>query len=389
MKTFLKIILVLLVIAVVAAAVLAGMFYKKATPTLLVDLSENGGKSETLCTELFSPEQSGDGTALTSAYWTAKWCGDMGEKSLKSTHYDLTGYDFKTYLKHLKGFNFGGFSGVASISGDKSELNILCKGGNSDASVVLYGFGKTPFAGKTLEIKVEEAVFKGEEGELVLPVILRDYTASAADKLIIKLNSLDKNNIYHIRITEADKSAAPAYENDCIPKRYALDGELSADVKIDSDGEYTLSYIFSACSENSSFEINVDGKGKKSAETFATEKSSCVSRDISLKKGTHKIQIVSEEALPEFEGLVVSPSEDNNSVYVLEDKSQKTYYVYAPEEGDYSVTSTELEGNITVNSADIPLSEIGSATVRLKKGLNEIKINSAEPDELKITMITD
>ncbi len=394
MKAFLKFLIALLIIAVAALAAGAGIFYKNATPSLIVDLSENGSKSERACASVFSPEikskeeLSEKSDTLTSSYWTSKWCLDMGENALKAIHFDLTGYDFKTYLKDLKSFDFGGFTGVASMSDDKSEINILCKDAEADSKVVLYGFGKTPLAGKTLEIKVEEAVFKGEVGEPVLPVILRDYTAGAGDKLVIKLDSPDKNNIYHIRITEADKSAAPAYENNNIPKRYALDGELSADIDIESDGEYTLSYIFSKCSNNPSFEIYADSEAQKSAEIFASEKSACVSRNISLKKGTHKIQLVSEEALPDFEGLTVEPAEDVFAVYVIENKDG-SYSVYAPEEGEYSVTSTELEGSISVNSAEIPVSEIGSATVILKKGLNEIKINSDKSAELKITRITD
>ncbi len=394
MKSFLKFLAALIVIAVIAAAAGAGAFYKNATPSLIVDLSKNSGKSESVCASMFSPEIKSEeelsekSVSLTSSYWTSKWCIDMGENALKSVHFDLTGYDFKSYLKDLISFDFGGFTGIASMSGDKSEINIICKDAEADSKVVLYGFGKTPLAGKTLEIKVEEAVFKGEAGEPVLPVILRDYTAGAGDKLVIKLGDTDKNNIYHIRICEADKTAAPAFENDNVPKKYALDKELSADVNIENDGEYTISCIFKKCEENSYFEIYADSKAQKSAETFKCDKSACVSRNISLKKGTHRIQLVSEEPLPEFEGLIVEPAENTKAVYIL-DKKDGLYSVYAPEEGEYSLTSTELEGSVSVNSSELNVSEIGSVTAELKKGLNEIKLNSEKSVDLKITRITD
>ncbi len=395
MKKILTALIVLLVIVFAAAATIAGAFYKKAQPSLYVDLTRSEGDIKTSCAQLISPEADTQekldtmSGALTSQYWTSKWCLDSNEKALKTLHFDLTGYDFKSYLKALKDFDFGGFRGVASMNKEQSEIDIICLGGNKSASVVLYGFGKTKLAGKTLEIRIEEAVNKGDAGETVLPVVLRNYTASAADKLEIKLDSLDKLNTYHIEICEADKSAAPAYEEENPPVRYAL-SENKAEINIGESGAYCLDFIMKNSKLESYFEIHCDGKELTSAETFVSEKSASVSKTVKLEKGKHTLELVSEEPLPEFDWLVVSGADTVESVYLLKnkentDKTVQEYFAYSPDEGEYSITSTEIENAINVNGTDYPINSIGAATVSFNKGYNVIKYASDKSPDLKIT----
>ena len=400
MKKLLKALVVLLAVLFIAAAVVSGVFYKKATPTLLIDLSKSGGDIQKSYSEVIYPEFTSqqeleaDGGLLTSSFWTSKWCLDSNEKAVKSVHYDLTDYDFKTYLKTLKSFDFDGFRGVASMSESLNEIDIIVCGGSSKGDVILYGFGKTKLAGKTLEIRIEEAVNKGEKGETVLPVVLRDYTASAGDKLVISLSELDKLNTYHIEISEADNAAAPAYENENPPVRYAFEKGNKAEINIPEDGKYCLDFIMKNCSTESFFEIHLDGKEIGSAATFKTDDSASVSKILKLKKGKHALELVSEEPLPEFDGTVISPEESVNSVYLIKNKAETvgttySYFAVTGSEGDYCITSTELENSVNVNGVDCTLNEIGAVTVRLNKGFNVIKYNSEKPAELKITEETD
>ena len=398
MKKFITFLLVLLLIAAALAAAAAGAFYKKATPTLLVDLSESMGKTSEYCEKTVSPafktteELTADGGRLTSDFWTSKWCLEMNEKACRSIHYDFTDYDFKTYLKDLKSFDFKGFTGVASYNEAQNGIDIICKGKMGNAEVLLYGFGNTKLAGKTLEIVVEEAVFKGKSGETVLPVTLRDYTANASDKLKIQLSDIDEKNAYHIKIREADKSAAPAYENLCPPVRYAFAKDNSAEIEVNEDGNYNLDFVFGKCENEAYFEAELDGKDLCVAETFEAQESSCVSKSVKLKKGKHTLKLTSEETLPNFESVVISEVQEN--IYIVKNEiltsdSSKAYDVVVPYGAKYSVTSAGLTGNITVNSRSVTLNEMGAAAVKLNKGFNTVEFPVSSAVEFDITEIID
>ncbi len=398
MKKFIKILIALLVIVIAVAAVAAGVFYKKATPTLMIDLSREGGKTASVAAETiayeFTNEQELDknGGRLTSSFWTSKWCLDMNEKACRSIHFDFTDYDFKSYLKDLKTFNFRGFRGVAAMNDDESGIEIVCKGNGKSGDVIIYGFGKTALAGKTLEIMVEEAVYKGDEGETVLPVILRDYTSGAGDKLKIKLSDTDVNNTYHIKISVADPSAVPAYENKSLPVRYAFDREKKTEINAENDGVYNLSCIFGETDNNSVFELYIDGKSRSSAETFKTTRGACVTKSVKLKKGKHTLQLVSEEPLPEFESVVVSPESDADSIYLIKNPSDgkaQSYTVVAAEEGEYCIASTELYGSVTVNSEEYTPNELGAVNVKFGKGFNELSFSVDRQIDFKITQNKD
>ena len=393
MKKFLKTLLIILIILIVAAAVAAGLFYKSASPSVLADLGKSGGSTSTQVTRMFKPKfktaqelQAGSGE-MTSSFWTSKWCLDMDKKAVKSVHYDMSGYSFGEYLKALKGFNFKGFRGVVSMNGQKNKINVLVTGGKDKAKVTLYSFGKTKLSGKTLEIKIEEAVYKGESGEPVLPVTLRDYTANAGDKLEIDLTDLDEDNVYKITVSEADPNAAPAYENKNIPKSYVFSKDLQSDVSVAKDGDYAVDCIFKNSDVSSFFEIYVDGKSLGSASTFESKTSACASATLKLTRGKHKIRLVSEEKLPEFKELVISPIEDSTAVYLIQNSDAGgTYIAAAPAAGTYNVTSIELKSSeISVNSQPVGIDEIGSAQIQLNKGFNEIKFSSSVPSDLKIT----
>lgn len=393
MKKFLKFVIVLLLIVIIAASVALGMFYKKATPTLIVDLSKKqNGISQTI-SEIdpkykTEEEISENKDSLTSQWWVSKWYNDMSEGQLKSFHYDMTDTDLKTYLKNLLKMDFDGFTGFAAADEKNSKIEILCTGSENKSNIILYGFAKTKLSGKMLEIKIEQALYKGESDAVSLPILLRHYTASAGDKLEIELDKPDKESVYYITICEADNTAAPAYENECAPQNYLLDGELSTEITVKKDGVYRLDYLYEKAEKDADFEVYIDGKPSKSG-TFTACKGDCSAYvEAELKKGEHKVKIEADDVLPNIKKLTVTADEDANAVYILENTFEngvQKYVIAIPKEAQYSITSTDLKNDIQVNSQTVKINELGGATVQLKQGFNQIQFNTNSKIELIIS----
>ena len=396
MKKILKILIVVILLVVIAAAVALGMFYKKATPTLMIDLSKKAENAKQ-CVSVIEPQFKSEEeieknqTALTPSWWVSKWHSDMKKNAVKSVHYDFTDVDFKEYVSKLSSKDFDGFTGFASYDKKQNKSEILFTNVRSNSRIVIYGFGKTKLSGKTLEIKIEETLYKGDSEVASLPVVLKDYTASAADKVEIDFSKpnyamLDEDNIYHITITEADTTSAPAYENTNPPFSYELRDDLSAKVSVPEDGSYVLDYVIEKAEKDAEYDVFIDGKTAKSGAVKANEKSSCSSVELDLKKGDHDVQLQSEEAIPKIKKLIVSPKDD--SVYIVEKQNQngiQKYTVAVTADSQYNVTSTDLKTSIKVNSTDVPVSQLGAATVTLKQGFNEIEYQSNSKIELNIT----
>lgn len=391
MKKLLRILIVLLLLIIIAAAVVLGMFYKKASPTLMIDLSKKADNAKQ-CVSVIDPKYKSEEeiqknqSSLTPSWWVSKWHSDMKKNAVKSIHYDFTDTDFKDYLKKIRGMNFDGFTGFASLDKNRNQIDILCADGKKKSSVVIYGFGKTKLSGKTLEIKIEEAVYKGESETASLPVVLRHYTTSAADKLEIDFDKPDEDNVYHITITEADPTAAPAYENPNPPVSFVLKDDLTAEFSAPEDGAYRLDYVLEKAEKDAEYDVFVDGKAAKSGSVKAGNESFCSSVDIDLKKGSHSIQLKSDEAIPKLKKLIVSPVDD--SVYTVQKSKQngvQKLTVAVTADAKYSLTSTNLSSNITVNSKEYPVNQIGGAIVELKQGFNEIEYKSDSDVELNIT----
>jgi hypothetical protein len=367
-----------------------------------------------------------------------RWYADMQGQTVKTKYTDIFSSDVKRSIRNKKELDSKGFMGIASISDDEDEIDIVC-GGGDEAKIVLKNLDDTAFAGKTVQITIEETVYKGLYGIVNEPVTLKKYTDKVGKgNMVINLSNLDTANAYHIVITEVDESAVSEYENDDLPQRYEFengtllgnaytyacwegptsggdegmcggfenDGDgVELTINIAEDGYYNLDFIYGNSNDG---ETDENGKqdpddridaevymsiqhGDEITETTyslpSTIKSgytSCFTLEQQyFTKGKHKITLSHCKGTFVVDSLVVTKSvSEDETAYIStifdSDRSVDgltSYLVIAPEDGYYSIIS-EKNTKLTLALSTVTTDETGAVAAYLKRGLNYIDISA-------------
>lgn len=370
-------------------------------------------------------------------WWLMRWYADMEGQTVKVKYTDLFSSDVERSIKQHKALNSKGFMGIASITDDEDKIDIIC-GGGDEAKIVLKNLNETAFAGKTVQIEIEETVYKGLYGVVNEPVTIRKYTETIGrGDLIINLSDLDTANAYHIVITQADESAISEFENTSLPVRYEFeDGTLLGNaytyacwegptsggdegmcggfenegdgieltIDIPEDGNYNLDFIYGNSNDGAADEngkqnpddrvdtdVNISIEhGDETTEdvyslpnTIKSGYTSCFTIEQQyFTKGEHKITLSHNSGTFVLDSLVLSKSAGEEVSYIsaLYDSDRSTdgitsYLAIAPEDGYYSIV-TEKNTNIELFGAVVKTDDTGAAIAYLKRGLNYLDIHA-------------
>ncbi|MBQ3045181.1 MAG: hypothetical protein IJD49_04450 [Clostridia bacterium] len=362
-----------------------------------------------------------DNNSPNSNWWLFRWYADMEGSLLKSKIIDVLHADFANVIKYgFDRFHYGGFTGIASLTDSKDEINVICGGCDYSGNVCFKNLDETNL-GKKVNVRIECVYFEGLSGVVTEPYVVHEYTDTVTlGRLKVKLENIDPTAVYHIVITEAEgdvdyKEALPVrYEFEhgtrsggsyTYDSAYATTGELQGMVgglenlgdsvtvnfEIPESGYYDLSLIYGnsndgrtpADRKDTLATMTVDGVSEEIAfpNTIKSEYTDKMTFTRYFEAGTHTLNLAHKSGTFVVDSLLVVPHSDDKSIAVLKDSDRttsavKSFLAVSPDDGFY-------EMNIGVN-ADFELdgaeytAENGNALVYLRRGLNYIDIKTAE-----------
>ncbi|MBQ7121364.1 MAG: hypothetical protein IJO03_03780 [Clostridia bacterium] len=362
-----------------------------------------------------------DNNSPNSNWWLFRWYADMEGSLLKSKIIDVLHADFANVIKYgFDRFHYGGFTGIASLTDSKDEINVICGGCDYAGNVCFKNLDETNL-GKKVNVRIECVYFEGLSGVVTKPYVVHEYTDTVTlGRLKVKLENIDPTAVYHIVITEAEgdvdyKEALPVrYEFEhgtrsggsyTYDSAYATTGELQGMVgglenlgdsvtvnfEIPESGYYDLSLIYGnsndgrtpADRKDTLATMTVDGVSEEIAfpNTIKSEYTDKMTFTRYFEAGTHTLNLAHKSGTFVVDSLLVVPHSDDKSIAVLKDSDRttsavKSFLAVSPDDGFY-------EMNIGVN-ADFELdgaeytAENGNALVYLRRGLNYIDVKTAE-----------
>ncbi len=362
-----------------------------------------------------------DNNSPNSNWWLFRWYADMEGSLLKSKIIDVLHADFANVIKYgFDRFHYGGFTGIASLTDSKDEINVICGGCDYSGNVCFKNLDETNL-GKKVNVRIECVYFEGLSGVVTEPYVVHEYTDTVTlGRLKVKLENIDPTAVYHIVITEAEgdvdyKEALPVrYEFEhgtrsggsyTYDSAYATTGELQGMVgglenlgdsvtvnfEIPESGYYDLSLIYGnsndgrtpADRKDTLATMTVDGVSEEIAfpNTIKSEYTDKMTFTRYFEAGTHTLNLAHKSGTFVVDSLLVVPHSDDKPIAVLKDSDRttsavKSFLAVSPDDGFY-------EMNIGVN-ADVELdgaeytAENGNALVYLRRGLNYIDVKTAE-----------
>lgn len=384
-----------------------------------------------------------DDNSPNSNWWLMRWYADMEGQTLETSYHDLFKSDFERSVKNKKPLDSQGFMGIASINDEETKIDIICGGRSGEAKVVLDNIKDTALADKKLVVTVEETVYKGLYGVVNAPVVLKNYTVNAKNKLTINLSDLDEANAYHITVEEYEADDTFSYVNENRPVRYEFEsgtllgnaytydsycptsGDINGmvggmenegdgveiTVNAKEEGIYSLDFVYGNSNDGpydengkqlpdgrtfTSVRLSINGKEHQIelANTIKSEYTSCYSMIYELEKGKNTISLSHIKGTYVLDSLIVlDPFETAlfaDEAYVLSDSDRTdedtvSFLVVADEDGWYDLINGDgLEADMLIDGAkasfEINENGQGRATVYFRRGLNYVDIETTEKD---------
>lgn len=374
-----------------------------------------------------------DANSPNSNWWLYRWYTDMEGQTVESKYQDLFKSNFENaFIKRKAEYTSWGFMGVVSITDAEDRIDIICGGRDGSAAVKLKNIDKTALAGKKVNVKIEETEYKGISGVVNSPVLVKHYTTEIkGSKLTVDMNDMDEANAYHITVSLAGDEEYD-YLNDGYTERYefeegtllgnsytydsayATTGEtegmvggmekkgdgVSLTFSVPDDAFYDLDIIYGNSNDgeydgdgrqnpddrtNSTSIVTLDGEGTVLSfpNTIKSEYTDCMTVTYELTAGEHTISFEYDTGTIVLDSLIVSLTEENDSLAVLKDSDRTTdkiqsYLVAAPSNGYY---------NIHIKGGDVTGAYVNKQKftafdeniVYLMRGLNYIDVETAEP----------
>lgn len=367
-----------------------------------------------------------------SNWWLYRWYADMEGQTVDVKYQDLFRSNVGKALKGEAEFSSQGFMGVVTISDNEDKIDIICGGRDGSAVIDLDNIDTTSFKGKTVEITVEEVIYKGLSGIVNSPVVLsRSYCDVDSSSLTIDMNDMDEANAYHITIVPV-KNSGDDYMNDDYIERYEFeDGELTGNAytydsayattgdssglvggmenqgdgveltfEVPENAVYDFDIIYGKGNDGeyndddrqdpndrtfatSLFTIDSNQTSLKFANTIKSEYTDCLTLKYELEAGVHTMRFEHSDGTIVLDSVVVSKSHDDTAQTVLKDADRTTgsvqsYLVIADTDGYYQI-GTDITASAKVNGADAYVAD--KSLLYLARGLNYVDIDS--PDAAK------
>ena len=350
-----------------------------------------------------------DDNSPNSNWWLYRKYAELDGKLLEATSSSQDKYNYRERL-----------DGLAVLSDDKKEINMIVTGSESKRAVKINNLNKTEI-GKKVNVKVECVYYQGLTGITSAPILLRRYNASASlGSININIPGTDNDAIYFITLSPADENV-PAVKNDNIPVRYEFeDGKLLGDaytydsayattgktegmcggfekegdgVKINifakESGTYDFRIIFGKHNDSGTRDgrdygavrFTLDGKEQTLyfPNTIKSEYTDCYEMQLELSCGKHEIIFSHGEGTFVLDSAILSLHEEKETISLLPDGDGK-YLAVAPYDGFYTVSASN---NFTGTVDGVPYNFNNGESIYLRRGLNEITAD-AECIELQI-----
>ena len=383
-----------------------------------------------------------DDNSPNSNWWLYRWYADMEGQTVDYNYFDLFKSNFENaFIKKKDDYTSWGFMGVVSITDKEDKIDVICGGRDGSAVVKLKNIDKTALAGKKVNVKVEETVYKGLSGVVNEPILLKHYTTTLkGSSLKIKLKDMDEANAYHITVEPVDDNQMSDYnyESSIYVGRYEFEsGELLGDAytydsayattgeingmvggmekegdgvsltfKVPDTDTYNLNIIYGNSNDggydengrqlpdgrvDSTSIMSVDGQEVTLSfpNTIRSEYTDCITLSYELTAGEHTISFKHDTGTIVLDSLLVTTEDGHSNIAVLKDSDRtnetiKSYLAVAPCDGYYDVYMGSGISRAYVNNQEFAVSD--ENVVYLVRGLNYIDVESAdEPEEFHIS----
>ncbi|MBR4767257.1 MAG: hypothetical protein IK085_10900, partial [Clostridia bacterium] len=285
-----------------------------------------------------------------SCWWLYKWYCDMKGRLINSEIIDIPHSDFENTIKYARDkFHYTQFDALGSYDDESKTADIICGGCDYDFQLAVKNAKKLMGRGN-LRVKIEAVTYEGLSGEVFAPAVIADYSVKAADSLRIKIDSPDKNAVYHITVKPDDSS--PYEATDTLPERfefehgtllgdaytydsaYGTTGEqngmcggfekegdgITLNFTVPEKGEYELSLIYGKCNDGPSPDDRKDAKavfifdGEESEISFPnTIKSEYTNKYTftkNLAAGEHTITLIHKDGTFTLDSLLVKKAKE-------------------------------------------------------------------------------
>lgn len=313
------------------------------------------------------------------------------------------------------------YKGIASITDNKDEINILAVGSDNARSIEIKNLKETNL-GKKVDVKVECVYYNGLNTPVYAPITLRQYTVNTKNKLTINIPGTDTDAVYFVTVTPHDEETK-VIRNQNIPVRYefeegkllgtaytydsayATTGEIQGmvggiekigdgvriKIKAPEKGRYKLDIIYGKHNDSgipqgrdfATANFTLDGKTTelKLPNTIKSEYTSLYSMTLDLSMGKHTIEFTHNDGTYVLDSMLLYKDVEKKDIEVLSDSENNTEFLaVAPYDGWFEIYGTE--GKATADFDGIKREIENGTVVYLRRGLNEIKLSS--PAELKI-----
>lgn len=373
-----------------------------------------------------------DNNSPNSNWWLFRWYADMEGYLLDSKIIDIKHSDFENAIKYeYDRFHYKYFNGFASMTEGKDEITVICGGSDYNSFVSFKHLGKTNL-GKKVNVKIETVCYEGLSGIVNEPTVVAEYTDRVVGgKLRVDLKDPDPTAVYHITLTPAEDGKEDFY-NDNLPARYEFeygtrqggtytydsayattgdvrgmvgglenDGDsVTVNFNVEKDDYYDLSVIFGNSNDGSKPADRVDTRVIMTIDdttediylpnTIKSEYTDKMTFVRYLTKGEHSLTLAHGDGTFVVDSLLVRRHKEIDSIALLKDSDRtnedtKSFLAVAPYDGFYKMT-TSVSADFKVDGAEAYTN--GVCVVYLRKGLNYIDFESAEPVECTIN-VTD
>ena len=343
-----------------------------------------------------------DDNSPNSNWWLYRKYAELDGNHLEVTSKSQDEYNYRDRL-----------DGMAVLSKDRKEINMIVTGSDSKRAVKLNSLDKTDL-GKKVNIKIECVYYQGLTGIVSAPVVLRQYNAGVSfGSVNINIPATDNNAVYFITVSPADENT-PVIRNTNIPVRYEFeDGQLLGNaytydsayattgeqngmcggfekegdgvkikVNAKASGTYDFKVIFGKHNDGATrddrdyatVKFTLDGKEQTLyfPNTIKSEYTDCYEMQLELSCGRHEITFSHGEGTFVLDSAIMSLHEEKEIISLLPDGENK-FLAVAPYDGFYAV-STGNDFTADIDGTEYKITD--GRAVYLRRGLNEISTDN-------------
>lgn len=363
-----------------------------------------------------------DNNSPNSNWWLFRWYADMDGSLLQSKIIDILHADFENAVKYnYDYFHYKGFNGIASLTDEKDEIDVICGGCDYTSGISFKNLNKTNL-GKKVHVKIECVYYEGLTGIVNSPILVSEYTASPFfGKLRVDISNPDPTAVYHVVITDSEENKED-YINHNLPVRYEFEegilagnsytydsayattglqngmvgglenigDSVTVTFDIPESGYYDLKLIYGNSNDGSTPDDRTDSLALMTLDgtdetlslpnTIKSEYTDKITLVHYLEKGNHTITLAHQKGTFVVDSMLIEKHSDNKEITVLNDgdrtdNNTKSFLAIAPYDGFYEMKTAEA-ADFSIDGAYAYTD--GESLIYLRKGLNYVDIETTK-----------